>query len=194
MRRRATVLPAVLAAAALLVTGRARADELPSRHHALLLLRVLAYDRHLVQRSGAAVTVLLLSQAGDRVSEVRTEALRQALERVATEVVVAALPVKVRALPYRDAAALEASLASLRPALVCLDGALAPAVPDIVRVTRRRGVFSAGVSRAMVEAGASVAVAASGGRAVLTINPAAARAEGADLDASLLALAQIVMP
>jgi hypothetical protein len=81
---------------------------------------------------------------------------------------------------------------ALHPVLVCVDGALAAAVPDIVRVTRRHAVFTAGTSRAMVDAGVALGVTARSGRAALIVNLPAARAEGADRDAALLAITQVI--
>jgi hypothetical protein len=44
----------------------------------------------------------------------------------------------------------------------------------------------------MAEDGAAVGVTASNGRAVVTVNLAGARAEGADLDAALLAVCEVI--
>lgn len=167
---------------------RSRAEELPARNHALLLLKVLAYDRNIRQRAGSAVTVGVLSQAGDRASEDRGATLRAAFEEVANDVVVASLPVRVKEVPFRNGADLEARLEALHPALLHVDVALAAALPEIVRLTRRLAVCTAG-TRSMAEAGVAVGVA---GRAGLVVNLAGARAGGADLDAALLAISEVI--
>jgi len=172
----------------------ARAAELPPRSQALLLLRVLAYDRNLQKRCAGAVTVLVASRAGDRASEERSAALAGAFEEVAREVVVAGLPVKVETVALRDPAALEARLGAAPAALLLVDEALGGQVAELTRVTRRTGTLSGGASRAMVEAGLSVAVVARPGRAAVVVGPAASRLEGADLDSALLAVAEIVAP
>ena len=188
---------ASLLAAALLASGTARpaaaaGDELPPRNQALLLLRVLAYDRNLAHRSGAAVTVAVLFKPGDKASEAHRASLLAAFEEVSRDVVVAGLPVKVEAVPYRDAADFAARLDTLRPALAYVDLALLRAVPDIVKATRRRGVLTADGSRSLVEAGLAVAVVAQAGRAGLIVNLKASRQEGADLDAALLAVSDVI--
>ena len=190
--RRAIALGLLLATAAALPWPRpARAEDLPPRSHALLLLRVLAYDRNVRQRAGSVLTVVLLSSPGDRASEQRTSALREAFESVAREVVVEGLPVRVKATPYRSAAALDEDLDSLHPALILIDPELAPALSDIVRLAHRHGVTTAG-TRAMAEAGAAVGVAARGGHATLYVNLAGARAEGASFDPALLDLCEVI--
>jgi len=190
--RRALALGLLLATAVALPGPRsARAEDLPPRSHALLLLRVMAYDRNVRQRAGSTLTVVLLSQPGDRGSEQRTSALREAFESVAREVVVEGLPVRVKVVPYRGLAGLEEELDSLHPILIQLDPELAPALPDIIALTRRRGVTTAG-SRAMAAAGAAVGVAAQGGRATLYVNLAGARAEGASFDPALLELCEVI--
>jgi hypothetical protein len=194
MRLRRAV--SLLAAAALAVaTARPTAmagEDLPPRNQALLLLRVLAYDRNLKQRAGAAVTVAVLYKPGDRSSEAHGASLVAAFEEVSRDVVVAGLPVRVEAMPYRDAADFEARLGAVRPALAYVDLALGRTVPDILQATRRRGVLTAAGSRSLVEAGLAIGVEAQSGRAGLIVNLKASRLEGADLDAALLAVSDVV--
>jgi hypothetical protein len=165
---------------------------LPPRSQALLLLRVLAYDRHVAQRAPKGVAVVVLARAGDRASEDRAAEVVAAFEEVAREVVVAGLPVRAEAVAVKDAAALGARLEAVPATLVYADAALAPAVPELARICRRRGALSAGASRAMVEAGLSVAIVARGSRAGVLVNLAAAVQEGAELDSALLAVAEVV--
>lgn len=172
----------------------ARAADLPPRNQALLLLRVLAYDRNLKKRCAGAVTVLVASRAGDRVSEERSAALAGAFEEVAREVVVAGLPVKVETVALRDPAALEARLGAAPAALLFVDEALGGQVTELSRLARRTGTLTGGASRAAVEAGLSVAVVARAGRAAVVVGQASSRLEGADLDSALLAVAEVVAP
>ena len=188
----------LLALAAALMVGAAagpasaRAGDLPARNQALLLLRVLAYDRNLKQRAQSTVTVVVLYRPGDRASEERGAALVSAFEEVARAAVVGGLPVKVEGVPYRDVPELEARLRALHPALAYVDPSLAPAVPDIVQTSRRLGVLTADGSRALVEAGLSVGVVAQTDRAGLIVNLRASRQEGVDFDSALLALSDVL--
>jgi len=117
MRPRGAHLLLAVALAAALAPARPRAEELPARQHALLLLRVLAYDRNVARRAGPTITVVLLARAGDRGSEERAVALHGALEEASRQVVVAGLPVRAVVLAYRDAADLDAALLAISQVL-----------------------------------------------------------------------------
>jgi hypothetical protein len=189
-RRRALALLCAALAATVLAPA-ARAEEVPARNRALVLLRVLAYDRNIRQRAGSTLTVVVLSQPGDSASEQRSAALRAAFEEVAKEVVVSGLAVQVKVVPFRTAAELEAQLDTLHPALLEVDSALASALPGLLRLSRHHG-FSTSGTRAMARDGVAFGVTASNGRAAVTVNLAGARAEGADLDATLLAVCEVI--
>ena len=191
-RRRALLSLAVAALAAGAAVRPARAAELPPRHQALLLLRVLAYDRNVARRTGATVSVLVLARQGDRASEERAAELAGAFEEVAREVVLAGLPVKAEVLHLREASTLEARLDEKPATLVYVDEALAPMLPALAQATRRHSALSAGASRALAEAGLAVAVVARQARAGIIVNQQAARLEGLDLDSALLAVAELV--
>lgn len=175
-----------------LATASARADELAPRNQALLLLRVLAYDRNLAQRAGPRATVLVLYRPGDLGSESRRGPLRTAFEEVAREVVVSGLPVEVEEVPFRSAADLDAKVTASRAALVYVDRALASEVAEITRITRVRRAITAAGTRELVPLGVAVAVVASGTRAAILVNLPAARREGADLDSALLGVAEVL--
>ncbi len=185
------LLAAVLTAAAV-VPAAAAGEDLDTRTRALLALRVLAYDRTIKQRAGPAVTVAILFRPGDRSSEDRRDALQQAFEDVSHDVVVAGLPVRVAVVPYRDPASLDARLEGIRAALVYVDHALAPAVADIVQVTRRRRVLTADGTKSMVEAGIAIGIVPRGDRAGVIVDLASARHEGAELAPALLAVAEVI--
>jgi hypothetical protein len=192
MTRHPKTLACVAALAAALCAFPARGEELPPRHQALLLLRVLAYDRNLKSRVGGNATVLVLYRPGDPASEARRTALHNAFEEVAREVVVSGLPVVVEEVPYRTAAELDAKLETSHSAMVYVDHALEANLAEITQLTRRRGVLSADGSRSMVEAGVAVGIVARSGRAAVIVNLPIARQEGANLDAALLAVAEVL--
>jgi hypothetical protein len=187
---RATAL--ALLAATLAAASPARGDDVPARKQALLLLRVLAYDRNLKARAGDAVRLAVAYRPGDRESEERRTALVAAFEEVSREVVAGGLPVEVAAVPWRDAADFEARVAAARPAGVYVCGGLLGVAKEIARVTRRHGVLSAGASKDLVEAGLAVGMVNRGLRAGVVVNLHAAKAEGVDLDATLLGIAEVI--
>jgi hypothetical protein len=193
-RARARSRAAALLVAALAAAGTAaRAEEgLSPRKEALLLLRVLVYDRNLTARAGGKVRVAIVYRAGDRRSEARRDEVLEAFEDVAKEVVVAGLPVEVMAVAHRVDSEFAGSLRSAAPAYLYVCAGLEQAVEEIARTTRRQGVVSAAGSREMVEAGLAIGVVSRGKRAGVVVNLGAARSEGADFDAALLAIAEVI--
>jgi len=168
-----------------------RAEELlPARHQALLLLRVLAYDRALPARAGDVATVAVAYRPGDPPGEARRDALLDALREVATTFSVGGLPVKVVAIPWSPEQFAD-RLRDSRAAGVLVVGALLEEAATIARITRKERVLSLTEDRAAVERGVAVGLVHRGRRAGVIVNLAAARAEGADLDAALLAVAEV---
>jgi hypothetical protein len=185
------------AAAFLLVTfmaaaAPARADELTPRKQALLLLRVLVYDRNLEARATDTIRVAVAFRAGDPRSERHRDVLMAALEEVSREVVALGMPVAAVAIPYHDAADFEARLARTAPACVYVCTGLQPAVKEIARLAQRRYVLSASGSREMAEAGLTLALVNRGSRAGVVVNLRAAKAERADFDSALLGIAEVI--
>lgn len=191
-------IPRLLAAglAACLATGAAgrpaQAVDLPARNQALLLLRVLVYDRNLKGRAGDAVRVAVVYRSGDASSEAERDALMAAYQEVAREVVAQGLPVKVEALAWRDAADFAARLGQRRFAAVHAGRGLAAVVEELARAARKSQSLTFAPAREMVSAGLAVGLVFRGDRAGLVVNLGAARAEGAELDPALLQLAEVL--
>jgi len=114
-----------------------------------------------------------------------------ALQDAAGSFVVSGLPVRVTPLPWRGAQDLDARLASLRAAAVYVVGSLASEASAVSAASRARSALTFGPSREMVAAGLALALVQRGDRASVVVNVAAARAEGADLDAGFLAIAEV---
>lgn len=185
----AAILAAVLAAAP--APGGAPAT-VPVRQRTLLLLRVLVYDRNLTARAPKDVVVAVLFRPGEPESERERDDVLAALGQLGDEVVAKGRAIRGAAVPYGTPAELTTQLAALRPAAAWVSAALAPQAAEIARVTAARKVLSAAGSRAAVEAGLAVGIVPGEKRAIILVNPAAARAEGADLDAALLAISELV--
>lgn len=182
---------AVLVSLALAVAATA-SDGIPPAQKALLLLRVLTYDRNLKARAGAEVRVAVVFRPGDAASVRERDALLLALEETARKAVVAGLPVRAMSIPFRDATSLGARLEELQAAALYACAGLDDAAREIARAARERSVPSATGSRAGVLQGIAVALVDRGDRAALVVNPRAAAAQGADLDAALLGVAERV--
>jgi hypothetical protein len=189
-RSRPPALVAALVVVALLGWAGQAAAEKPARRDVLVFLRVLAYDKQLARRADEAVVVAVVyptTTAGGR----ERDAWMAAFGEV-KKVKVAGRPVIAVSLGFHDAAGLERTMADLAPAAVIVCGGLDAAVTDLRTVTRRHHVLSFSRAERDVRAGLAVAVVAGASRDEIVINLAAARAEGAKLDARLLQLARLV--
>jgi hypothetical protein len=183
---------ALLLAALVAAGGVARGEDLTPRKQALLLLRVLVYDRNLKVRARDAVRVVVAFRAGDRRSEAERDEFVAAFEAVSREVVAAGLPIEVAAVPYHDAADFEVRLRAAAPTGLYVCARLDQAVKEIARISRRNAVLSAAGSKEMVEAGLAIGLVNRGLRASVVVNLSGARGEGADLDAALLGIAEVI--
>ena len=186
IRGRAALLLAMLLA---LGIRRVDAAEIPADKRALILLRVLAYDRNLAGRSGDAVRVAVLYRAGDELSE------RSAGELVAAggavERSVAGKPVQLVSVAFA-AETLEHDLARAGASAVYVCSGLAGAVLSVAEATQRRKVLSFTTEEELVKSGLAIGLLRRGERVAIVVNLVAARAEGADLSAELLRLAEVV--
>ena len=189
MNRRLAIATLLYAATGL---RRATAAEFGPKQIAALVLRVLAYDRNLKRRSdGKSAPVLVLYQEGNQASEAQQNDLVNALEDLANSVGVSGLPVKVSALAYKDLSSLEVRLAELRPVAIFISTGLGPALAGLSALSRKRAVLTMTLNTAFIKGGLSIGFAESEDRISVIVNLPAARAEGADLDASLLRIAEV---
>jgi hypothetical protein len=169
----------------------ARGDPLPASKQALLLLRVLAYDRNLRPRATDEVTVVVTYREGDAKSVDERDAIATALQEAASSFVVGGLPVRVTQVPWRGTQDLDARLAALHAAALYVVASLASEAPAISVASRARSALTFGPSREVVAAGLALGLVQRADRAALVVNVAAARAEGADLDSGFLAIAEV---
>lgn len=193
------VVTACTIALALVVTARAPAfadgvrDEEAARaaRQALIVLRVLAYDKELVTRApGDTVTVLVVSgaTAADRADRMRWTAGFGLLPKVK----VGGRGIRVRSVDYGSASAFAAALAEHRPAAVIVGEGIASATVELRRATRAARALTFSVREPDVRAGLAIGLVPARERDEIVINLEAARAEGAKLSAGLLQLARLV--
>jgi len=186
VRRLLAALLLVLAAA-----PAAGAGEISPRQRALLLLRVLVYDRALAQRAGGEVKVAVVFRPEGDAAE--REALLATFEELSRTVKAAGLPVRAVALPYQGPAAFAEGLAKLRPVALYACAGLGEAALEVAAAARKARVLAVGGERPLVlEGGFSLALVDRGERAGLMLDPEAAAAAGADFDSALLSVAELV--
>jgi hypothetical protein len=184
-----SVLVGLLLGGALL--GTAAAQDVPAQQQSMLMVRILGYDRNVKRASGASVTVAVVFKPGDSSSENVKTQLVSAFEAVIATQNISGLPVKLVVVPY-DSTTFEAKTAGVKAAAVYICPGLAEAVTNIVEITRRRGMLSFSNVEAQVKAGLSIGLITRNSRPTIVVNLPAARAEGSDLDSSLLRVAEVL--
>lgn len=176
---------------ALAAATTARAAEVTPAQRALVLLRVLVYDRALPGRAGGVVKVAVVSRPGGDTSE--RDAMLAAIEELSRTTRTAGLPVRAVALSYEGPAAFAAELARQRPIALYACASLGEAAPEVAAAARKARVLAVGGERRqVVEAGFALALVDRGERAGLVLDPEVAAAAGADLDSALLSVAELV--
>jgi len=179
----ASVLVIALAAASV-------AADTNDDRRALVMLRVLAYDKQLSQRVGDDVRVVVAYTADDAGIAERTRWITAFAK--ASKITVNGRPVIV--VPHRVDSADELARALDHSAalLVCDGLTRALSVTTIATLTRNHRVLSISTREADVVAGLTVALVPGKQRDEIVVNLAAARAEGVKFDAGLLQLAREV--
>jgi hypothetical protein len=169
------------------------AEEPPPAQQALLLLRILAYDRQLKARAGTSgVVVAVAHRPGDKASLEAAGKITRALEEIAERTTVLGMKVSVLTLPVD--ATLEDKLRAARPAALYVAPGLDDAVAQISQATRKHSVLSLAPRPEPVQAGLAVGFAARGSRTAVIVNLPAARAEGVDFESAFLRVAEVIKP
>lgn len=189
--QRASYVLAVLLAFGL--AAPIEAADASDERRALVMLRVLAYDKHLGDRIGddnvAIVVACPATEAGNAERARWTAAFGSA-----AQLKVAGRSVSVVAHRFEDARALDHELQSAHAAaLIVCDGLTGSVkVGELAAVTRARKVLSFSTREAEVTRGLAVGVVPGAKRDEIVVNLAAVTAEGVKFDAGLLQLARTV--
>lgn len=171
-----------------LVPSAVSAEARPVKQ-ALIVLRVLAYDRALDERAGSRVGIAVIHGAGAE-SLACASRMRGAFDRLASRVTVRGKPIRVDTIA---ASAMSESLFARRRisvAYVCR-GADRD-IAQVRRVARATRALTFSDQVGYLERGLSIALVPDTTRIRLSINLEAARAEGARLDSQLLRLSEVV--
>jgi hypothetical protein len=170
----------------------AQAAELGLKHLTVLLLRILTYDRRLLARSGGkSAPILIVYHRNDQPSETMHSDVANTLEDLAPTVTVAGMRLEVASLGYNNVAELDARMAAIRPVAMFVCSGLNDAVPGLAAAARKRAVLTMTLNPAYVRSGLSIGLAPGDDRVNILVNLPASRAEGAELDAALLRLAEV---
>ncbi len=166
------------------------AADLPAANQAVLVLRILSFDRNIADRAGKEVTIAVLAKPGS--GESVQAAVAQALSDAASRTTVSGLPVKVVKLSWGGAARLDSDLTAAHAAALYVGPDLDDALSSLSHVTQKRRVLTFSEGDGYVNSGVSIALVRRDNRVGIVVNLPGARAEGADLDSALLRIAEVV--
>jgi hypothetical protein len=169
----------------------ARADITPEQQ-AMLMLRILSFEKNLKQRSGDKVAVVVLFRSGNKASEASKTTFMAALEAQAKKQKVNGLEVKVAALPWSDKGSFESKTAAMKAAVVYVCPGLESSVNHISGVTRKKSILSFTSVETLVKSGLSVGLVMRDAKPTIVVNLPASKAEGADLDPALLKVSEVL--
>jgi hypothetical protein len=172
--------------------GRAWADAVPAKNQALLMFRILAYDRNLASRiDNKTVTIAIVYKAGNAGSEDVSSELVSSISDLAKSTTIVNNAIRVLRIAYADKT-FDADLAKAKASTLYVASGLGDNIAAITASSRARKLLSFGGNEDDVAAGVAVGFALVGDKASILVNVPASRAEGADLDSALLRVARIV--
>ncbi|WNG14667.1 YfiR family protein [Cystobacter fuscus] len=177
----------------LLISEASHAEGLPPNLRASMLVRILAYDRRMEMRP-PPLTIAVLYREGNADSEGQGQEFTRALESASRGRSVLGRPVRIIRVGFRDPTQLRDDLSLARVVALYACEGLEADTTSIARVTRQLSILSFAGSRTELEQGLAIGLGRQGNSPIILIQRAAARAEGADLDAGLLSLAHFVEP
>jgi hypothetical protein len=176
---------------ALVASSPAHADELvPARNQAALVVRILSLDRNLPARAKGEVPIAVLYKPGSTESERFEADFSSALEAAGRKVQVQKRPVRTFKVPY--GANFADVLAEKRPVAIYVCPGLEGQVAEISRAAQAAGALTITGSESSARGGLSVALVRRQSKIQIVVNLPSSRKEGADLDAGLLALAEVI--
>ncbi len=158
-----------------------------------MLVRVLAYDRRMGQQP-PPLTLAVTHREGNADSEALGQELSIALESVSRTFSIAGRPLRVVRIGFHDPQQLQAELSQMHAVALYVCEGLEDESRNIAEVTRRLSVLSIAGSEVQITQGLSIGLDRKGDSPVILVHLAAARAEGADLDAGLLSLSRLIEP
>lgn len=180
---------------ALLAGARpARAEDPPPAQQALLLLRILAYDRNLKTRCGGdKVVVGVVAKPGDRASEDAAAKLVRALaDAKDRKTTVLGMEIDVMTVPFDPG--LDERLAKARLAALYVAPGLEDSVGLITPLTKKHSVMSMAPRPDPARNGLAIGLELRDKRTAVIVNLQAARSEGVDFESAFLRVAEVIKP
>jgi hypothetical protein len=182
-----------IAAIAVLVAGLQAVAEaaVPVDKQAIVLLRILAYDKNLPQRAGDRIVIGIV-HADSKAARGAAEAMHAALEAQTRRITVSGKLVTV--VVIANSSGLRRTLGDLGVTAVYLTSGLGDALPEISRACRAVGALSFTDDLSYLQRGVAIGFGLDErqSRIRILVDLIEARAEGARLSTELLRLVKVV--
>jgi hypothetical protein len=182
----ATLLAAMVLIASLAGTAR---GEVPAEQQTLIALRILAYDYTLARRAGGTVRIGIVHGEGAPSTACRTR-MRGAVKAVVGRVVVSGMQIDVAALEAAQISGEELTRRKISVLYVCRG--VDASVAQIVRAARAAHALTVTDQLDYLERGVSIALTKDAARVGISINLAAAGAEGTKFNSQFLRQTKVV--
>jgi hypothetical protein len=169
-----------------------RAEDVPIKSQALLVLRTLAFDRNLKARSGKSVRICVVYKPHHPGSEKARVEMVASLGDLARTTVVAGLPVQVAAIPWDGTPAFRKRFAAGHYSAVFVAPGLNAELDSVLKLTRAESALTFTSSEELVQKGVSVGLVTRNARPLLLVHLRSSRKEGANLDSNLLRISEVI--
>ena len=184
------VLTALLVLLAGVVTPAVSQEEVPANNRALLVLRVLAYDRKLPAKVAEGVGIAVAYRKGDSASESCQREMESALTTAGGKATVAGKQPKATSIAY-SAGNFRDDIDAAKAVSLYLCPGLDDVLDSITKLSRSRSLLTFAGRESYVDGGVAIGLVLRESKAAIVVNLPAAKSEGADLDAALLARAEV---
>lgn len=166
--------------------------DVPAANQAMLVLRILSFDRNVAERAGKELTIAVLAKPGSSDSESTQAGIAAALIDAGSRTTVSGLPVKVIKIGWWGASRLESDLAAIHASALYVGPELSEVLQPVARVSQKQRVLTFSEGERYVNGALSISLVRRDNRVAIVVNLPNARAEGADLDSALLRIAEVV--
>lgn len=163
--------------------------EVPLQVQIPILLKVISFDRQLRVRAPQDVVIGVAMQSGNRASVTASDEVVRLLSEPGTNV--DGIPVRVVVIDL-DRQSTTGMLAHTRMTHLYVTPIRAVNIRELAQLARAARVTTMTGVAEHLDRGLSIGVGLRGGRPRILVNVSASRAEGADLSAELLKLAELV--
>ena len=156
-----------------------------------LILKILTYDRELLQKSKSELTIGILYSAADPASVQAKDDVSRILQQLADKTV-RQLAIRAVAIEYKGPADLQAAVSASRIGVLYVTPGSAGQIDQILRVSHSQRITTATGVPDFVQSGVAVGIGVRQDKPQILINLASAKSEGSEFDASLLRIATVL--